>query len=127
MNTADRSITALDSALRRRFYVRDLRPGETPVDGMLRNHLAEHDAELEWLADLLERANGIIKDKDQHVGPSHFMGRQMDETRARRAWDYTVMPTLREVFYRRPELLDQLEFATLKAAVTHTAGDAAAD
>ncbi|MFE7631580.1 McrB family protein [Kocuria sp. NPDC057446] len=127
MNTADRSITALDSALRRRFYVRDLRPGETPVDGMLRNHLAQHDAELEWLAELLDRANGIIKDKDQHVGPSHFMGQQMDETRARRAWDYTVMPTLREVFYRRPELLDQLEFATLKAAVTHTAGDAAAD
>ncbi|WP_197723058.1 McrB family protein [Kocuria rosea] len=127
MNTADRSITALDSALRRRFYVRDLRPGETPVDGMLRNHLAQHDTELEWLAELLDRANGIIKDKDQHVGPSHFMGPQMDETRARRAWDYTVMPTLREVFYRRPELLDQLEFATLKAAVTHTAGDAAAD
>ncbi|WP_424347635.1 McrB family protein [Kocuria sp. CH-021] len=127
MNTADRSITALDSALRRRFYVRDLRPGETPVDGMLRSHLAQHDAELKWLAELLDRANGIIKDKDQHVGPSHFMGAQMDETRARRAWDYTVMPTLREVFYRRPEFLDQLEFATLKAAVTHTAGDAAAD
>ncbi|MGQ1838227.1 McrB family protein [Kocuria turfanensis] len=127
MNTADRSITVLDSALRRRFYVRDLRPGETPVDGMLRNHLAQHDTELEWLAELLDRANGIIKDKDQHVGPSHFMGAQMDEPRARRAWDYTVMPTLREVFYRRPELLDQLEFATLKAAVTHTVGDAAAD
>lgn len=127
MNTADRSITALDSALRRRFYVRDLRPGETPVDVMLRNHLAAHDAELAWLAELLDRANGIIKDKDQHVGPSHFMGQQMNETRARRAWDYTVMPTLREVFYRRPELLDQLEFATLKAAVTHTAGDATAD
>ena len=94
---------------------------------MLRNHRAQHDAELKWLAELLDRANGIIKDKDQHVGPSHFMGRQMDETRARRAWDYTVMPTLREVFYRRPELLDQLEFATLKAAVTHTAGEAAAD
>lgn len=127
MNTADRSITALDSALRRRFYVRDLRPGETPVDGMLRNHLTQHDTELEWLAELLDRANAIIKDKDQRVGPSHFMGRQMDETRARRAWNYTVMPTLREVFYRRPELLDQLEFATLKAAVTHTVGDAAAD
>lgn len=127
MNTADRSITALDSALRRRFYVRDLRPGETPVDGMLRNHLAQHDTELEWLAELLDRANGLIKDRDQHVGPSHFMGAQMDETHARRAWDYTVMPTLREVFYRRPELLGQLEFATLKAAVTHTAGDAAAD
>ncbi|MEX5296120.1 AAA family ATPase [Kocuria sp. CPCC 205268] len=127
MNTADRSITALDSALRRRFYVRDLRPGEVPVDGMLRQHLQTKDAELGWLADLLARANDIIKDRDQYVGPSHFMGEGMDETWARRAWENTVMPTLREVFYSRPDILIDLEFETLKAAVTQTAGDAAAD
>lgn len=127
MNTADRSITVLDSALRRRFYIRDLRPGEVPVDGMLRNYLQTHDTELSWLADLLARANSIIRDRDQYVGPSHFMDTEMDETWARRAWSNTVMPTLQEVFYSRPDVLVDLEFETLKAAVTQTAGDAAAD
>lgn len=127
MNTADRSITVLDSALRRRFYIRDLRPGEVPVDGMLRNYLQTHDTELSWLADLLARANSIIRDRDQYVGPSHFMDTEIDETWARRAWSNTVMPTLQEVFYSRPDVLVDLEFETLKAAVTQTAGDAAAD
>jgi 5-methylcytosine-specific restriction protein B len=125
MNTADRSITMLDSALRRRFYVRDLRPGQPPVDGVLRRYLTERGGDLAWLADLLDHANALIDDPDQAVGPSHFMVEEQGpvELWARRAWDHTVLPTLREVFYGRADLLTKLEFTALKSQVSGGADD----
>ena len=107
MNTADRSITALDAALRRRFYIRDLRPDQPPVDGILRRYLADHAPHLAWLADLLDTANRAIGDPDQYIGPSHFMG-DVDEAWARRAWSYSVMPTLRELYYNDTARADTL-------------------
>ncbi|MGO0575480.1 McrB family protein [Ornithinimicrobium panacihumi] len=127
MNTADRSITMLDSAMRRRFYVRDLRPGEVPLDGILRTHLQRLAPELTWLADLLEQVNGAIGDRELAIGPSFFMGDPPTEVRARRAWENSVMPTLRETFYNRPEVLEGLDFATLKDRVKGTVTDDAAD
>lgn len=127
MNTADRSITTLDSAMRRRFYVRDLRPGEAPVDGMLRRYLARHAEELTWLADVLDEANKIVDDRDLAIGPSYFMGDPPTEKRARREWQNSVLPTLSETFYNRPGLMDGLGFTTLKDRVTGTVTDDAAD
>jgi hypothetical protein len=127
MNTADRSITALDSALRRRFYVRDLRPGEVPMDGVLKNYLDTKDPDQAWLADLLDHANSLLPDPEQAVGPSHFMGQVVGEQWARRAWDNTVLPTLREVYFNRPDLIEQLEFDLLKAHVTGSLDDETAD
>jgi 5-methylcytosine-specific restriction protein B len=116
MNTADRSITALDAALRRRFYIRDLRPDQPPVDGILRRYLAAHAPHLAWLADLLDTANRAIGDPDQHIGPSHFMG-DVDETWARRAWSYSVMPTLRELYYNDSARADTFEFDVLRDTI----------
>jgi hypothetical protein len=117
MNTADRSITALDAALRRRFYIRDLRPDHPPVDGILRRYLATNAPQLGWLADLLDAANTAIGDADQYIGPSHFMG-EVDEDWARRAWSYSVMPTLRELYYNDQRQADALEFDILREALT---------
>lgn len=124
MNTADRSITSLDTALRRRFYVRDLYPDSTPVDGMLRRYLGQNAPHSLWLSSLLDEANRRITDVDQMIGPSHFMGLEMNELWARRAWDNSVMPTLREIYYNRADALDQFDFDTLKSAVTEPVADA---
>lgn len=120
MNTADRSITSLDAALRRRFYVRDLRPQQPPVDGSLRRFLDDRAPALNWLADLLDRANSLIGDQDQFVGPSHFMSAKPTEQAARRAWEYSVQPTLRELFYAQPEKWEQFDFDLLKTAILGT-------
>lgn len=127
MNTADRSITALDSALRRRFYVRELRPGEPPMDGVLRNYLDAKEPTLSWLVELLDRANAILPDREQAIGPSHFMGEVVNELWARRAWDNTVLPTLREVYFNRLDLIDLLDFDLLKGQVTTSSDDGTAD
>jgi hypothetical protein len=123
MNTADRSITTLDAALRRRFYIRDLRPDRPPLDGILRRYLATNAPQLGWLADLLDAANTAIADADQYIGPSHFMG-EVDEDWARRAWSYSVMPTLRELYYNDQRRADALEFDILREALTADASPA---
>ena len=101
MNTADRSITALDAALRRRFYIRDLRPDQPPLDGILRRYLATNAPQLGWLADLLDAANTAIADADQYIGPSHFMG-EVDEDWARRAWSVLGYADAARALLQRP-------------------------
>ncbi len=122
MNTADRSITALDSAMRRRFFIRELRPGEQPLSGILRRYLSESAPALVWLADLLDLANERIEDADQAVGPSHFMG-EVSEQSARRSWHNIVLPGLRELFYHQQARLADLDFEVLKAEVTGADAD----
>lgn len=128
MNTADRSIAAIDSALRRRFFIRDLRPGEVPMVDVLEHHLDQHAVELKWLTQLPDRANELIRDPDQSVGPSHFLlGDDLTEDTARQAWEFTVMPTLEELFYGQQDRAAALSFDQLKAHVLTGQIDAAAD
>ncbi|WP_282851651.1 McrB family protein [Gulosibacter sediminis] len=129
MNTADRSIAAIDAALRRRFMIRDLRPGEPPMLDVLDEWVKDRAPELEWLGRLLDEANKIIGDRDQAVGPSHFLmpTDHLSEQNAQRAWNFTVMPTLRELFYGQPDRVARLEFDALKAAVGIDSTDAETD
>lgn len=124
MNTADRSITSLDAALRRRFFVRELRPGERPLQGVLGRFLEEHSQDLGWLSDLLDVANARIDDPDQAIGPSHFLSPGLTELDARRAWDNSVVPMARELFYSQPARVAELDFDVLKTAVVGSHDDA---
>lgn len=128
MNTADRSIAAIDSALRRRFFIRDLRPEEQPLVDVLKHHVQRYAPDLDWLTTLLERANELINDPDQSIGPSHFLlGSKLTEEAAHQAWAYTVMPTLREYFYGQKDRTSVLSFDQLKAHALTGDVDAAAD
>ena len=126
MNTADRSIAAIDSALRRRFFIRDLRPEEVPMTDVLDQHLEQFAPDLKWMVKLLDRANELIGDPDQSIGPSHFLlGDELTEETARQAWKFTVMPTLREHFYGQSGRLDELTFDQLRAYALTGGVDAA--
>lgn len=126
MNTADRSITSLDSAMRRRFFVQHLDPASELLQDVLRNFLEQHTPDLAWLAGLLDRANELLDDPDLAIGPSHFMGGG-GEKQARRAWDHSVIPTLREYFHSDLTRVDDFDFDALKALVKPADDDADSD
>jgi len=97
MNTADRSVEALDTALRRRFSFVEMpskpelieQPAGLPVD--LRQLLTTMNARIEQLLD-----------KDHHIGHSYFMGIANAEEPAaelKRVFKNKVLPLLEEYFY----------------------------
>ena len=73
MNTADRSIALLDAALRRRFHFVPFFPGKPPVDDLLRRWLRKHKPGLEWVADVVDRANRQLGDAHLAIGHSYFL------------------------------------------------------
>ena len=109
MNTADRSIALVDSALRRRFYFQGLVPTRPPVNELLRKWLDRHGLEPDP-ADLLDELNRAIGDEDFSIGPSYFMARDGREPDLEQVWTHALMPLLREHFYGRPALDVEREF-----------------
>lgn len=99
MNTADRSIALVDSALRRRFYFVPFLPTEEPIRDVLRKWLAANGLDPEP-ATLLERLNEAIDAGEFSIGPSYFIaGRNRDRIDLDRVWRYAIRPLLEEHFY----------------------------
>ena len=132
MNTADTSIARLDLALRRRFYFEEFHPDKYPVKGLLRRWLERNGlGGMGWLADAADLANDKLRD-DPHaaIGPSWFMTRGLDETKARRAWERGVLPYIEERLFGEPSRLAEFNLDNLRQAAERLASagaDAAND
>jgi 5-methylcytosine-specific restriction protein B len=98
MNTADRSIALVDSALRRRFYFMGLIPTREPIDRVLDGWLEAHGLDPEPAA-LLSELNRAIDDEDFSIGPSYFMTSDGTAPNLERIWTHAVMPLLEEQYY----------------------------
>lgn len=98
MNTADRSIALVDSALRRRFYFMGLMPTRDPINRVLGEWLAAHDLDPEPAA-LLDTLNREIADEEFSIGPSYFMTSDGGAPDIERVWRYSIMPLLEEHYY----------------------------
>ena len=97
MNTADRSIALVDLALRRRFYFVEFHPDRPPIRGLLRRYLRDRSPDMEWVADLVDRANDELKgDRHAAIGPSYFLRENIDEEDVERAWEHSVLPYIEE-------------------------------
>jgi 5-methylcytosine-specific restriction protein B len=97
MNTADRSITSLDTALRRRFSFIEFPPQPRLLEKIkIRNGSVEIN--LEEVLDSLNKRIEFFLDKDHLIGHSYFMGlaswEQLCET-----YRDKIIPLLREYFY----------------------------
>ena len=124
MNTADRSIALVDLALRRRFSFVEFDTSEEPIKGLLRRWLNANVPDMEWVADIVDRANQRLDDRHAAIGPSYFMKPGLTEKRARRIWKYDVLPYIEERLYGQHDHLGEFDFDTLRSGGT---GESAAE
>ena len=97
MNTADRSIALVDLALRRKFYFVEFDLSDGPVKNVLRRYLARNHTGMEWVAGVVDRANGLLDDRNAAIGPSYFMSNDsLHEDDVARIWKYSVLPYIEE-------------------------------
>ncbi|HEY4428982.1 MAG TPA: AAA family ATPase [Solirubrobacteraceae bacterium] len=113
MNTADRSIALVDTALRRRFLFQELSPSKPPVNTVLEQWLAAHDQDPD-AAVLLRELNAAIDDEDFSIGPSYFITSDGALPDLERVWANAIMPLLRERYYGTTEDLERFELAALR-------------
>jgi DNA polymerase III delta prime subunit len=96
MNTADRSIALLDSAMRRRFAFFELHPDVAPVKGILGRWSEQHPQTLP-VAALFELLNESIRDREDRIGPSHLLRTDdLGEDDLRAVWEESILPLLEE-------------------------------
>jgi 5-methylcytosine-specific restriction enzyme B len=118
MNTADRSIARIDTAMRRRFAFVELDPRIPPVAGLLSRWLDEHglpqDAAL-----LLDELNRRIADSDAAIGPSYLIDEKIyqREDGLDRVWQYEIMPLLEDLFYGQRDLDELYGLSSLRKAI----------
>jgi hypothetical protein len=115
MNTADRSIALMDSALRRRFYFTPFFGDQPPIQGLLRRWLERNRPDMAWAADLVDLANERLGDRHMSIGPSYFMNNagELDEVRVRRTWRRAVIPYIEEQFFGNEDRLAEFDFDRL--------------
>lgn len=96
MNTADRSIAVLDTALRRRFLFKEIEPN---IEIIRRgDYLIEDDLDLSRLAQILNSKISHKIDRDHRLGHSYFM-EVFDLHQFKITWYYQIIPLLMEYFY----------------------------
>jgi 5-methylcytosine-specific restriction enzyme B len=114
MNTADRSIALIDSALRRRFHFLPFFPTRWPIDGLLARWLTRHAPALGWVARVVDLANEKL-DSEASIGPSHFMRPDLSDDKVSLIWEHSVIPYLEELHFGEEERVGELSLEKLLA------------
>ncbi|NLO77977.1 MAG: AAA domain-containing protein [Methanomicrobiales archaeon] len=125
MNTADKSISLVDIALRRRFGFLEMMPDSDVLRTLLNNDDPEVEEIFEIAIAVLEEINEAILeeyDRDHQIGHSYFVKLADEKTpedaceSLRFVWYYEVLPLLQEYFYDSPKKLAKVigkDFVTL--------------
>ena len=121
MNTADRSITQFDYALRRRFAFIELRPN---YEVLRRYHLKTGFA-VEGLIQILKRLNQAIGDKNYEIGISFFLTDNLRED-IEDIWRMEIEPYLEEYFFNQLDKVQEFRWNIIKQnGVTESWDDSA--
>lgn len=89
MNTADRSVEALDSALRRRFTFKEMMP---------KSELVPEENYVRKIFKIINQRIEVLKDREHQIGHSYFMGVNSEEGLKAVIYD-KIIPLLQEYFY----------------------------
>lgn len=98
MNTADRSVEALDTALRRRFSFVPMMPNEKLLTADLEG------IDLQLMLTTMNNRLRILKDGDHTIGHAWLMGIQ-SLSELQKAFSNKILPLLQEYFYNDYEKL----------------------
>ena len=95
MNTADRSVEALDTALRRRFVFEEVMP-----DPVLLKDITFDGFNLEQLLTAINDRVEVLLDRDHTIGHSYFIKlKSGDRVGLSNVFKNNIIPLLQEYFY----------------------------
>ena len=97
MNTADKSLTQLDLALRRRFEFIEMLP-----KAELLNKITVHDISIQNLLELINQRIEVLLDRDHLIGHSYFLGlkdAKNPEEALAEIFKKGIIPLLQEYFF----------------------------
>lgn len=97
MNTADRSVEALDTALRRRFSFEEM----MPEPELLNNRtiiVGNHKYDLSELLNIINKRIELLKDREHQIGHSYLM-KVSTEAQLTAVFFDKIIPLLQEYFY----------------------------
>ena len=110
MNTADRSIRSVDTALRRRFDIFECPPRPDILDAYYRS--GANNSEVLGLAEGLRKLNDLLTQHLDHhhtVGHSFFMAKHFSHRDLGRTWLRQIRPLIDEYFFDQPDLVQQFD------------------
>ncbi len=96
MNTADRSIALIDTALRRRFSFVEMQPDSATLTDVLVDGI-----DIGAMLDTLNKRITVLLDREHTIGHSYLLPLKADPTIERLAaiFENTIVPLLQEYFY----------------------------
>jgi len=102
MNTADRSVEALDAALRRRFQFKEMMPEPELFE---KEEWKWKKFDIKKLLETMNKRLEILLDRDHKIGHSYFMVSENERTeeKLRDIFEFQIIPQLREYFFGDPE------------------------
>lgn len=102
MNTADRSIALLDTALRRRFEFIEMMP-DTDIFKKLNNNeeLIVEDISIKSMLDTINKRIEILYDREHTIGQAYFIDLIKDNSieKLKSIFIHKIIPLLQEYFY----------------------------
>ena len=96
MNTADRSIATIDTALRRRFHFKEMMP-----DANVLKDISVEDVSISEMLVRMNKRISVLYDREHTIGHAYFISLRDNPTIKQLAeiFENTIIPLLQEYFY----------------------------